>query len=143
MSMILGFTDFTYHEALSADTPAMCSGHCAQSLLTVGAVMEQIITTGRELSPASWAALEQFAADIGDRRVMARVHYPSDSLASWIMVMGMANYIFTVPDVKRHLWNAIQQRSAIHRLILTAQSSVYAGALDALQAVAQSDTGLV
>ena len=131
MAMILGYSKFTYYEALSADTPSMCSGHCAQNLLFVGAMMEFIIQSGRPMTPENWEALEQYAVDIGDRRVLARVHYPSDSLCSWIMVMGMANKNFATPEVKKHLWKAIKCRSAIHSLIKSAgQNSIYTGALE-------------
>ena len=117
MALILGYDDFTYYEALTADTPSMICGHCAQALLLFGAVIERILLSGTSLSPERWAALEQVAVDIGDRRVMARVHYPSDGLASWIMVLSMADHVFATPEVKKHLHSAITKRSVVYQMI--------------------------
>jgi len=136
MACLLGLEDFTYYEALSADTPSMCHGHCAQGLLLVGAVMERFLLSGTPLSPASWSALEQFAVDIGDRRVLARVHYPSDLLSSWYLVMGMANQVFATPKVKQHLWIAISKRSAMYRLIAAEQLQPYGKMLKAIEEAA-------
>lgn len=138
-ALLLGFHDFTYYEALSADTPSMCHGHCAQGLLLVGAVMERFLLSGTQLTPDSWRALEQFAVDIGDRRVLARVHYPSDLLSSWLMVMSMASYVFAMREVKQHLWSAISQRSQMYRLIKSTASPRYEGMLLAIQQAATMD----
>lgn len=127
MAMILGYDDFTCLEALSANTPSMCSGHCGQGLMFVGAVMERLILGGSSLTDGNWSALKQFAVDIGDRRVMARVHYPSDSLCSFLIVMRMADHIFGSPEVKKRLWSAITNHSAVYKLIRSAgDDSVYA-----------------
>jgi hypothetical protein len=133
MATLLGFEDFKYYEALSADTPSMCHGHCAQGLLLVGAVMERFILSGANLSAESWSALEQFAVDIGDRRVLARVHYPSDLLSSWFIVMGMANHVFATPEVKEHLWSAISCRSQMFRLIELEKSVHYKKMLELIR----------
>jgi hypothetical protein len=135
-AVLMGFNDFTYYEALTADSPSMCHGHCAQGLVLVGAVMERFLLSGTHLTPESWRALEQFAVDIGDRRVMARVHYPSDLLSSWFLVLTMADYIFATPEVKQHLWSAISKRSQMYALINSNGSPRYQGMLDAIQVAA-------
>lgn len=136
MAMLLGVHDFSYYEALSADTPSMCHGHCAQGLLLVGAVMERILLSGTSFGQDSWRALEQFAVDIGDRRVFARVHYPSDLLSSWYIVMGMAEHVFATPEVKSHLWSAISNHSYMYRLIVDECSPHYIPMLEAIRAAA-------
>jgi hypothetical protein len=133
MAMILDYTDFSYYEALSADTPSICCGHCMQSLLSVGTVMERLILTKQDFKPERWEALEQFAADIGDRRVMARVHYPSDNLSSWIIVMRIANHVFGTPEVKKRLWEAISERSFVYDLINSSGNPVYKAAMKELR----------
>jgi hypothetical protein len=136
MASLLGFDDFTYYEALSADTPSMCHGHCAQGLLLVGAVMERILLSGDSFGHDNWRALEQFAVDIGDRRVLARVHYPSDLLSSWYIVMGMAEHVFATLEVKKHLWSAISNRSHMYRLIVEEKSPLYMRMLEVIRVAA-------
>lgn len=137
MSMALAKGPFSYLEALSALTPSMICGHCLEALMDVGAMMEEIIMRGRTLPPDSQAALEQYAVDIGDRRVMASVHYPSDALSSWLVGMRMANQVFRTRQVKSHLWNAISQRSFVYKLIVESRERVYHPALEELAAEAE------
>src|SRR5262249_22492778 len=91
----------------------------------------------------SWIALQQYAVDIGDRRVMAGVHYPGDSLASFIVAMSQACQLYKNGlEVKRHLWAAIRDQSFIYDRILNfTPAEVYAPALAALHALAPSMTG--
>src|ERR1035441_7397329 len=62
---------FEWEEATPSLTPSMCSGHCLQGLLGVGAVIERLIQDGH--LDDMGAALSRWAVDIGDRRVMAGV----------------------------------------------------------------------
>jgi hypothetical protein len=117
-------------QAISAGSPSFCSGHALQALMGIGAVMEFVLLNGVKLSPASWSALRQFAVDIGDRRVMAAVHYPGDNLASWIIAMRLANHVFRTNGVKIHLWQAISRQSVIYPLL--ADHRIYDKALAAL-----------
>ena len=78
--------------------------------------MEEIIVKKFPFPAASWEAIEQYATDIGDRRVMAGLHYPSDNLCSWLITLRMANHVFRDPGVKSHLWSAIQ-RGYVYRLV--------------------------
>jgi hypothetical protein len=101
--------------------------------------MERFLLSGTHLTDANWEALEQFAVDIGDRRVLARVHYPSDLLSSWLMVMGMANYVFSTREVKNHLWAAISKRSQMYRRIVSTGSPRYMGMVQAIKHAAEND----
>ncbi len=132
MAMILGYSDFACYEALSADTPSMVCGHCSQALLALGGVMEDRIRTGTSMTSANWGALQQLAVDIGDRRVLARVHYPSDSIASWIMILKMSEFIFAYPKVKDLLKDAIMTKSIVYKLIQQSGGSIYQPMLDAV-----------
>lgn len=125
-------TKFTYRSANTAGTPSLCSGHGLQGLIGVGAIMESLILNDIRLSEDSWRALQQFAVDIGDRRVFAGVHYPGDNLSSWIIAMSLANKVFRTTEVQQRLWAAITQ-SAIYKLIV--DSSLYQGPLKALESV--------
>ena len=94
MQMAIRFdvSDFRYHEAVTSLSPSMCSGHCLQSSVCVGGSIEAAIGV-LNLTPEVKAALGQWAVDIGDRRVFAGVHFPSDNLCSWITFLRMADYV--------------------------------------------------
>jgi len=121
-------------QAISAGSPSLCSGHSFQASLGIGAVMEFLLLREKKLSSNSWTALRQHAVDIGDRRVFAGVHYPSDNLASWIVAMRLANYVYRVPDVKVHLWHAISRQSAVFGAI--SREPVYQEAIKILREAA-------
>ena len=59
-------------------------------------------------------ALLQLAVDIGDRRVFAGIHYPSDAIASWIVVKTLADHVFRNSEVKGLLLEAIKTRSEVY-----------------------------
>jgi hypothetical protein len=123
-------------EAISAGSPSMCSGHCLQSLLGVGAVYEYVLLNKVPLSEPSITALMQFAVDIGDRRVFAGVHYPADNLSSWIIGLRLANHVYRTREVRDKLWLAIEKQSRVYATL--AGHDVYAPALDALRYAAES-----
>jgi hypothetical protein len=132
IAMLLGRPDFNLEEAVSSMTPSMISGHSIQGMIGVGAVMERILESGVELTYDSWQALRQYAVDIGDRRVMAGVHYPSDNLGSWIVLMRLANRIFRNGCIKQILWQAIEHQSLIYRLMRRSSAEAYGPGLELL-----------
>jgi hypothetical protein len=129
MALRFGFHSFEYFDATSSLTPSMCSGHCLQGLISVGAVIERFLDDGVDLTPDLTFALSQWAVDIGDRRVMAGVHYPTDSLCSWVLFLRMAESVYHRPEVRDILSRAITSHSYIHREILrfaeTEEGQVY------------------
>jgi hypothetical protein len=127
-SFMLGFNNFENQPAASSMTPSLSSGHCLQGVLGVGTIMERVILLRLPFSEDSWAALEQHAVDIGDRRVMAGVHYPSDNIASWIIAFRMAPKVFRSPEVAKHLWRAVSKRSFVYQE-LVAKAKMPAGKL--------------
>jgi hypothetical protein len=139
MALLLRKPEFNLEEAVSSMSPSMVSGHSLQGLVGVGAVMERILQSGMSFSGDSWQALRQYAVDIGDRRVMAGVHYPSDNLGSWIVLMRLARRIFRVDGVKQNLWQAIEEQSLIYRLVLSSPAEVYAPVLDLLHRMRDTD----
>jgi len=139
MALLLRKPEFNLEEAVSSMTPSMISGHSIQGMIGVGAVMERILESDTSFCDDSWQALRQYAVDIGDRRVMAGVHYPSDNLGSWIVLMRLANRIFRVGRVKQILWQAIEEQSLIYRLVLSSPAGEYAPALDLLHRMRDAD----
>jgi hypothetical protein len=144
-AMLFGFQDFTHELALSSMTPSLSSGHCLQGVLGVGNIMERIILKNVPFSSDSWLALEQHAVDLGDRRVMAGVHYPTDNISSWIIALSMSPYVFRTPEVAPHLWHAISTRSFVYReLVARSQmpgGELYQKPLQLLAEIAHKVTG--
>jgi hypothetical protein len=132
-----GLLDFRCERAITSDSPSICSGHAYEGTMMVGGIIERFLVDEEPLTPQSWLALQQYAVDIGDRRVMAGVHYPSDNLASWLMVMRIAPSVFRHPGVKPMLWEAISRLSHVYAAIQAAIKEgcgeVYRPAVEALE----------
>ena len=80
---LLMASDITPHLAETAQTPSFPSGHALQAYCVVAAVLNAVAST-TTISPGL-TALMRLAHDIGDRRVLAGVHYPSDNYASAVV----------------------------------------------------------
>jgi hypothetical protein len=117
MAFIQGRTTYQYRWAATADTSSLVCGHCLQGLIGVCSVYANL---GSLMTKRSIHVLEQFSADIGDRRVFAGVHYPSDNLSSWYTASALLPHVFKpshVPSVKQFMRNAIEKRSAVFAAI--------------------------
>lgn len=90
VAMQQGIDPFRRLRAITADSPAMISGHCFEGIVA-GSWVYKLLRG--ELHDLDWAAgtayMQQWAADIGDRRVLANVHYPSDNIASWWVALSL------------------------------------------------------
>jgi len=128
--------EFTYRDAGTAGTPSMSSGHCLQGVLCVGAVVERFLDDGTVLTGDAGDAIGRWAVDIGDRRVLAGVHYPTDSLCSWIIFLRMADHVFHQRQVKALMADAIKNHSFVHatlrRWAKTAAGQTYRAPLELL-----------
>jgi PAP2 superfamily len=105
--------DFHYVWAASGGTPSFISGHCVQSAVAGCSAFTQLNTS---VDIVSIDVLKQFAVDIGDRRVFAGVHYPSDNLGSWITALHLLPHVFdaaVLRPVAQFLWEAITQKSIV------------------------------
>lgn len=139
MASNLGIADFTYEEALSAATPSMLSGHSIQGLM---AAATAFITHRRALDDIAESVryLQQWGVDHGDRRTFAGVHYPSDNIASWFVLLNACdNFLFGYhgQDARDFMWQAISLRSTTFSAMKSA-GGVYAAPLAMLEAVAMS-----
>jgi hypothetical protein len=115
--------DFTNQPAATADTPSMCSGHCLQASMAGGQFFDE---AGPHMSQSSIEILQQFTVDIGDRRVFAGVHYPSDNLASWWTALHLIPRVFTAKrrnSVLKFLGDAITGKSLVFDAIRSQASS--------------------
>ena len=79
------------------------------------------------------------ALDIGDHRVMAGVHDPSDNLGTWVVLMGLANHVYGSTEIKAKLWQAITDESLVYRLIRESGAAAYCSHLDLLDRMKESE----
>lgn len=107
----------THKEAGTAGSSSMSSGHSLQGVLCVGGLIEELLDAGVPISTERQLALGQWAVDIGDRRVMAGVHYPADNLCSWLIFLSMADKVFHRPEIRKIIAGAIDKQSFVLRNI--------------------------
>jgi hypothetical protein len=115
VAFLQGRQGFTYQSAATANTPSLVSAHCLQASLA-GCTAFAALTRSSTWNATSLKALQQFTVDVGDRRVFAGVHYPSDNLASWFTALQLVPHVFDeqiAPEIKAFLWEAINLRSIV------------------------------
>lgn len=116
MALLFGRPDYHYKYAHTACTPSMVSGHALQSAISGCYVFLKYQGVFAQFPGASdyWA---QFMVDVGDRRVFAGVHYPSDSVSSWFCALRAAKVIFKnqASEARAFLWKAISQKSIVYQ----------------------------
>ncbi len=83
-------TDFRFLSAISAYTPAFCSGHAIDYAIYFAAGAEAMAGSGA--SSELQSACASCIVDVGDRRVLAGLHYPSDNMASWITLARLLKH---------------------------------------------------
>jgi hypothetical protein len=130
---------YTHRNALTANTPSLVSGHCLQSAL---AGCNAFVRFASSMSAASAEILQQLTVDIGDRRVFAGVHYPSDNMSSWFAALRLIPRVFEpalATKVHAFLWAAINSRSTVFAVIRTHVrdnvDSAYRPMFDELEAI--------
>lgn len=111
----------------------MSSGHSLQGLLMTAGAVDMALSEGIELQEPDIQGLEQFAVDVGDRRVWAGIHYPSDNIASWIVAANVGASVLQHARARSFLVNAVLKRSEVWtKLCATAEHHSVLG--EALQA---------
>jgi hypothetical protein len=114
---------FVYHQANTAHSPAMISGHGLQGLMGGVSAVEALLSSNYPDVAQYLPALWQFAIDMGDRRAMAGVHYPSDNLASWIVALRLTPHVTVkehADEILRQLSSAIKTQSAVYSALKAA-----------------------
>ena len=134
--------DFSYQWARTGNTPSMVSGHCLQA--SMGGCTSWVELRSKLNEAGADEVFQQFVVDVGDRRVFAGVHYPSDNLASWYTAMRLIPRVFLDGDKasgpRKFLWNSIQ-RSLVYKAIVAHEGpkgkvSPYKAMLTAIEALA-------
>lgn len=122
-AFLFGQDDFIHHQARNSihtgNHPALISGHCAQGLLLMCSLVDDLMSTGQVIDPDKLHAYGQFAVDFGDRRVFAGVHYPTDNIASWIAVVRVIEHVFGAhaPVIRAFIVNALKTQSTVYRIV--------------------------
>ncbi|MEL6467729.1 MAG: hypothetical protein AAFQ58_22410 [Pseudomonadota bacterium] len=97
MATWLGYDEFKYEVASTHNHkgfhPSFISGHCVLGILRGCAIFELWLNKG-DVANADFDALSNYMVDYGDRRVLGGVHYPSDSIGSWILALNLIDRIY-------------------------------------------------
>jgi hypothetical protein len=117
MALLRGERDFPYELALHAITPALVSGHTLHAVIAGCAVYGALQRDDPGLARDCRESIQQWMMDIGDRRVMAGVHYPADGIASWIVTLEYIERVETTPGIRRFLAQAIREKSLLYRFL--------------------------
>jgi hypothetical protein len=132
---------FEHLRSRLAATPSLVSGHCLQGCM---AGVSAFVLFGASIDFASVEVLGQFTVDIGDRRVFAGVHYPSDNLSSWYTALKLLPHVVdnsVLCSARAFLWNAISSQSIVYQAIRAHieadPKSSYKEAVAAIEAAAQ------
>lgn len=122
IAFLLDKDDFSHHHAKSAVTPAMISGHCVEAMMGGMAMFERLNGESPRPSDEVLTALARHTIDVGDRRVFAGVHYPSDNLSSWLTGVLMRPHVCSDPNSAKWIWRAIKAHSRVYAAICKAAS---------------------
>jgi hypothetical protein len=93
--------------ATSAQSPSFPSGHALQSMLGAVGLLTQRgfgrLDPSRKDSDSEADLFVRWVAGVGDRRVIAGLHYPSDNLASWIVAVSLVRQCYSGETLDRAL----------------------------------------
>ena len=124
MAMIMarpGAKAFGLGWAKSSLTPSLVSGHALQAAMVGCNVYSRIRGYDPQLATRCQQRLQAWAMTIGDRRVMAGVHYPTDNIASWIVCLRLVERVFPDPGLRPFLVEAIRRHSPLFAFLESRQ----------------------
>jgi hypothetical protein len=106
---------YSFELARSSMTPSMLSGHGLTGVVgRCGGYMTSRLRHQLEDVGGAVAEFQQYAVDIGDRRVFAGVHYPSDSIGSWFVSLRLCDHMFgEAGDVAKGFMREAISKSAV------------------------------
>lgn len=117
VALIFGQREFRSRRAMTAMHSAIVSGHATTGLMIRCGALEKMLDAGPIPRPML-RSFSQFIVDVGDRRVFAGVHYPTDNLSSWILALTLIPNLFRHADtITKTVKYAIKNHSAVYDLI--------------------------
>jgi membrane-associated phospholipid phosphatase len=125
---------FEVQRAPGAVTSATPSGHAIQGLMGVAGAIVELRRYHRFDAPLL-SRLRQYAVDVGDRRVFAGVHFPTDNLASWCLALSLCSHVYGQDGdfARAFMAEAITRHSAVHAALAASGSPLLAPGLDWLK----------
>ena len=130
VSHLQGRDKWTWEHAKTSLSSSMISGHGIMGCMLGCVLFSWLSEYEPELAKKYRLALQQCAVGIGDRRVFAGVHYPSDNLASWIVATRLVEVAVPDPVVRAFLVEAIEG-SIVHRELRTVAGGSRGATLEA------------
>lgn len=131
-----GYPNFFHWVSSSANSPALPAGHELQAIFVFLCCVRELPLSATSKNLKSFAS---WCAGIGDRRVYAGLHYPSDILASQLIAASMLDEIFPGSEVEQlrtmlrlYLSGSHSLRKIREHHALVGNSSPFNGALAAL-----------
>ena len=125
--------NFHFVGARSAWTPAFLSGHALEYGLSFLGIQDAF--EAEKACATIIRACAHMVTDVGDRRVFAGVHYPSDSLASWLILANILNQYPKLRHMRAVFSNQLET-SPVYTAIKSAktleEAKVYSKGLDKL-----------
>lgn len=117
-ALIVGQREFTSRRAFSGMHSSIVSGHASTGILIRCGVLERWLDDG-DVPEGLLKSFSQYIVDVGDRRVFAGVHYPTDNISSWVLALELIPNVFPKHHVKigQIVRNAIQEHSAVYEVI--------------------------
>ncbi len=117
VALIFGQRGFTSRRAMTAMHSAIVSGHATTGIMIRCGALERWLEKGQVPAPRL-DAFKQYIMDVGDRRVFAGVHYPTDNISSWTLALTL------IPKMYRHadkigsiVRKAIRNHSRVYEVI--------------------------
>jgi PAP2 superfamily len=115
-SMTLPFRDFVQEPSASFTTPSFPSGHCFQAIMMMLELYRRL-QKAPATKHASGLGLARYAAHVGDRRVMAGLHFPTDNIASWYLAFELTKALYPDSEVLlKFVQNAVKESLVFKRL---------------------------
>lgn len=121
---LLGHPTYAYRRASTAATPSIPSGHSFEALVS-GTIA--YVKNLAAMPPGAISSFQQYLVDVGDRRVFAGVHYPSDNIASWYCALSICEALFPATQIdtaRDFMWRCIRERSVVYRTLLRDASAL-------------------
>ena len=117
VALMMGQRDFTSKRAATAMHSAIVSGHATTGIIIRCGALERWLNKG-SVPEDRLKAFKQYIMDVGDRRVFAGVHYPTDNISSWTLALTLIPKIFSNADgIGTIVRSAIREHSGVYEVI--------------------------
>lgn len=92
-ALIFGISEFQSRRAITAMHSSIVSGHASTGILIRCGALENWLYNG-DVPELMLTSFKRYIMDVGDRRVFAGVHYPTDNISSWVLALKLIPHVF-------------------------------------------------